>query len=163
MQSCDDNNLATQFCADCEENFCDDCVKAHKRLKITRDHKMTPIENNIQSSRSISTAAGIPTQDLKCKRFGGKLSFFCEQTEMLACKECQLADKDKGYTYRPTHEVAPDVKASLSQAASDVRLKRNVLGKGHQKYGLIINLFSPTSLSHFFLLQMKIDPCLEPN
>ena len=111
---------------------------------------MTPIENNIQSSRSISTAAGIPTQDLKCKRFGGKLSFFCEQTEMLACKECQLADKDKGYTYRPTHEVAPDVKASLSQAASDVRLKRNVLGKGHQKYGLIINLFSPTSLSHFF-------------
>ena len=128
LQSCDDNNLTSQYCADCEENLCEDCVKAHKRLKITRDHKMTPIENNIHSSRSISTSAGTP-HDLKCSVHAGeKLSIFCEQCEMVTCKECQLGDKHKGHAHRPTHEVVPDVKASLSQAASDVRLKRNVLG-----------------------------------
>ena len=89
---------------------------------------MTPIENNIHSSRSISTSAGTP-HDLKCSVHAGeKLSIFCEQCEMVTCKECQLGDKHKGHTHRPTHEVVPDVKASLSQAASDVRLKRNVLG-----------------------------------
>ena len=125
--------MASHRCDDCDENICDDCVKAHKKLRITKDHKLTPIENN-SSAQSISAAAGTP-HDLRCSiHLGEKLLIFCEICEVLTCKECQLGEKHNGHKHRPTHEVAPDVKASLSQAVSDVRLKRNVLGKNGKMF-----------------------------
>ena len=59
LQSCDEGAIASHSCSDCEDNLCEDCVKAHKRMKITKDHKLTPIANN-SSARSISAAAGTP-------------------------------------------------------------------------------------------------------
>lgn len=41
--SCDEDNLAKSWCADCEEHLCGDCEKAHLRVKITRDHKVKAI------------------------------------------------------------------------------------------------------------------------
>jgi len=57
--SCDDQNLASMFCHDCESNICDDCVKAHKKLKITKDHKLEVIEGSANDSASRSVSASI--------------------------------------------------------------------------------------------------------
>lgn len=37
-----DDNLATSWCVDCQEYICDNCVEAHQRLKITKDHTIEP-------------------------------------------------------------------------------------------------------------------------
>jgi hypothetical protein len=132
--SCEENNFASSFCADCEGNLCDDCVKAHMRLKITKDHKITPIEINTSGSRSVTASAGTP-HDLRCKVHGEKLLLFCETCEVLTCKDCQLSEKHSRHQHRETHEVVPDVKATLNQAASDVRLKRNVLDENRSLLG----------------------------
>ena len=33
-----DDLTATSWCVDCEQLICDNCVEAHQRLKITKDH-----------------------------------------------------------------------------------------------------------------------------
>ncbi len=52
LQNCDEKNPTTSWCGDCEEHLCDECVKAHKRVKITRDHAITPIVTKPKSSSS---------------------------------------------------------------------------------------------------------------
>lgn len=39
IRKCANDDLpATSYCVDCEELICDNCVAAHQRLKITKDH-----------------------------------------------------------------------------------------------------------------------------
>lgn len=114
-ESCDDNNLANSFCTDCESNLCDDCVKAHKRLKSLKDHKVTPLEvQNSSANRSVTASIGTP-HDLRCKKDGEKLTLYCEVCEVLTCKDCQLSEKHNGHKHRETHEVVPDVKSALGK------------------------------------------------
>ena len=35
---CSDGNLVTSRCRDCSEDLCDNCVRAHQRVKLTREH-----------------------------------------------------------------------------------------------------------------------------
>ena len=58
--SCDENNFASAKCEECEDHLCDDCVKAHKRLKITKDHKISTIEDhrNTSADRSVTASIG---------------------------------------------------------------------------------------------------------
>ena len=64
--SCDDGNFASSKCEECEDYLCDDCVKAHKRLKLTRNHKLSAIEGalNTSGSRSVTASIGI---SMTCK------------------------------------------------------------------------------------------------
>ena len=41
---CNDQNLASNFCAECNENLCSDCVTAHKKVKFTRNHNLMQIK-----------------------------------------------------------------------------------------------------------------------
>lgn len=36
--SCDEGNPATSHCLDCQEYLCDNCVRAHQRVRLTKDH-----------------------------------------------------------------------------------------------------------------------------
>ena len=53
--NCDDNASGSYGCKDCEDIFCDECYKAHSKLKITRDHDVLTIQEFInQMSKSES-------------------------------------------------------------------------------------------------------------
>ncbi|XP_039192247.1 E3 ubiquitin-protein ligase TRIM71 isoform X2 [Crotalus tigris] len=36
--SCDEGNTASSRCLDCQEHLCDNCVRAHQRVRLTKDH-----------------------------------------------------------------------------------------------------------------------------
>lgn len=36
--SCDEGNAASSRCLDCQEHLCDNCVRAHQRVRLTKDH-----------------------------------------------------------------------------------------------------------------------------
>jgi len=36
--SCDEENPAGSHCLDCQEYLCDNCVRAHQRVRLTKDH-----------------------------------------------------------------------------------------------------------------------------
>ena len=39
---------ALTHCTDCHESLCDDCLQAHQRLTVTKNHSLTPICENQQ-------------------------------------------------------------------------------------------------------------------
>ena len=43
--------LAEHFCETCDEKICTQCKLAHKRLKISRNHKINPLHNFINKNR----------------------------------------------------------------------------------------------------------------
>jgi B-box zinc finger len=63
FQSCDDQNIANKLCNDCDEYLCDDCVKAHKRVKVTKDHVIKDVTLANVDEESGNSA---PTKDLLC-------------------------------------------------------------------------------------------------
>lgn len=63
FQSCDDRNIANKMCEDCDEYLCDDCVKAHKRVKVTKDHVIKDVTiANVDDDDESSTL----TKDVNC-------------------------------------------------------------------------------------------------
>lgn len=42
--TCTDNTEAVGFCVDCVEYLCATCVAAHQRVKFTKDHTISNIE-----------------------------------------------------------------------------------------------------------------------
>lgn len=43
--SCDDGSVASSYCLDCKDYLCSKCVSAHYRVKLTKDHNMTPVSS----------------------------------------------------------------------------------------------------------------------
>ena len=41
--SCDDNQMASSKCIDCDEFLCTDCCRAHQRVKQTKFHKIMQV------------------------------------------------------------------------------------------------------------------------
>ena len=45
--SCGEKSPATHHCHDCSEDLCPTCVGAHQRVRVTREHKIVPIEGKV--------------------------------------------------------------------------------------------------------------------
>lgn len=45
--SCDEGNPATSHCLDCQEYLCDNCVRAHQRVRLTKDHFIERLLENL--------------------------------------------------------------------------------------------------------------------
>ncbi|XP_058247363.1 transcription intermediary factor 1-alpha isoform X3 [Hemibagrus wyckioides] len=78
---CEESAL-TGWCQECEEALCSDCVSAHQRVKVTRNHTVIPQEP--QSGLSTSLRCTSHKQE--------QLKFFCVTCDQLTCRDCQLID-----------------------------------------------------------------------
>ncbi len=149
QKSCEEDNVAQSWCSDCEEHLCDDCVKAHKRVKFTKDHAISQIVTTSRSEKRASESRNT-TNDIRCVLhkvsspprilrlpLGGfrseLLSFrqeelvdsFCQRCESLLCQIC-LSDHE-GHGTREAAEAAEEVSQGLKLCLGEIRIKRNIL------------------------------------
>ncbi|XP_064400785.1 E3 ubiquitin-protein ligase TRIM33-like isoform X2 [Halichondria panicea] len=83
-EQCDDSNKPVAYCHTCSDYLCDECLKAHRRVKAVRDHKtvnITPgnaldIEPQANKSYSCSVHHEKP------------LELYCKDCKSLACLLC---------------------------------------------------------------------------
>ena len=133
--SCDDNSVAHSWCAECEEHLCDDCVKAHQRVKVTKDHSISAIVAQPKNIRT--SASSVAAKEATCKiHKGERLTAFCENCDRLICRECQTSCQEKGHSYKDSHLVAPEVKGALGQATDELRVKRTMLDENRSLLGV---------------------------
>lgn len=52
--ACEENQEAGFYCLQCEEWLCDSCVDAHKRVRITKDHTISPKNEVSQCMRCLT-------------------------------------------------------------------------------------------------------------
>ena len=66
FQSCDDQNIAKKMCEECEEYLCEDCVKAHKRVKVTKDHVITEINVRDDEADTGNGSSSVASREIPC-------------------------------------------------------------------------------------------------
>ena len=136
---CDEGNEATSWCKDCPEYLCDECVKAHKRLRVTKDHEINPVkrDNDINRRKAAGEveSEGRHNREMHCLKHRSEIiRFFCEPCEELTCQQCH-SNEHQYHSHSSIEESAPAVKTALKHALKDVRLRRNILDENKKMLG----------------------------
>ncbi|XP_060777843.1 E3 ubiquitin-protein ligase TRIM33 [Neoarius graeffei] len=117
---CDDAALSG-WCKECEEALCSDCVSAHQRVKVTRNHTVIPQESQSGSSTSLRCTSH--------KR--ERLKFFCVTCEQLTCRDCQLIDH-RNHSFLLLEEAVVSQKDQLMKLLDSIREQKHGVKAGLQ-------------------------------
>ncbi|XP_033218838.1 E3 ubiquitin-protein ligase TRIM33 isoform X2 [Belonocnema kinseyi] len=124
--SCNEDARATSYCIDCEEFICQNCVMAHQRLKITKDHTIQP-RGSVGTDESTKKGEKKNLGYLFCFIHPHEqLSLFCQTCDRLTCRDCQLTDH-RDHKYNFIHEIAAATRSSVSTLLKEVSYKRVLL------------------------------------
>ncbi|XP_071499008.1 tripartite motif-containing protein 2-like [Diadema antillarum] len=108
-------NEASHYCQDCEEELCFDCAGAHRRLRVTKSHKLTTLDEYQASGMRVDCDFA-KQEDKMCRSHrGNPLEFFCQSCDIPICRLCMLKD----------HHIGQHVHISFGEAAA---LRRESLG-----------------------------------
>lgn len=116
-----DDLPATSFCVDCSELICDNCVAAHQRLKITKDH-------TIKSKDAAENKSDKDTKkEIKCQIHPGEiLSVYCESCDRLTCRDCQLTEHQQ-HSFKFANEMAKETRDHLKNLLQEISYKKVLL------------------------------------
>lgn len=119
-----ESNPASSYCLQCDDWLCADCVDAHKRVRMTKDHQLTSRE---EAAENKVAAAGASEVSMLCRLHPKeKLTLFCEKCEVLTCRDCQLLQHQE-HKYQFLQEAADSYKAKLSGSLSLMKDRRDIL------------------------------------
>ena len=99
--SCDDRSSANSYCMNCNEWLCETCVRAHQRVKVTKDHIIQEKLSSDSLGLKTSDNGLIKEKPLFCKVHPSEqLKLFCANCDKLTCRDCQLVEhKDHRYQF----------------------------------------------------------------
>ncbi|XP_036439397.1 transcription intermediary factor 1-alpha [Colossoma macropomum] len=110
---CEESALSG-WCVQCEEALCSDCVLAHQRVKVTRNHTVIPEE----------PPSGF-TASLRCASHRQeRLKFFCLTCDELTCRDCQLINH-RGHSFLLLEEALVSQKEQLQGLLNCIREQRS--------------------------------------
>ncbi|KAF4088283.1 hypothetical protein AMELA_G00080440 [Ameiurus melas] len=109
-----DETVLSGWCKECEEALCSDCVSAHQRVKVTRNHTVIPQEP--RSGLSISLRCTSHKQE--------RLKFFCVTCNQLTCRDCQLIDH-RNHSFLLLEEAVASQKDELIKLLDSIREQKN--------------------------------------
>lgn len=85
-------NTATSLCLDCHDNMCQSCTAAHRRTKLTREHKVITYT---QVQKGLYDTDIRAFQHQTCTTHADEpMSLFCDKCEILICRQCKVHDHD---------------------------------------------------------------------
>ncbi|KAA0703354.1 Transcription intermediary factor 1-beta [Triplophysa tibetana] len=126
------------WCVQCEEALCSDCVSAHHRVKVTRDHEVKhtipPIgetPHRFMCSHPVDKhAVGMPRK--RCPSHSQEsLRFFCLVCEELTCKDCQLISH-RGHSFVQQEEAEESQRQRLQSLLESIRKQKEAVSSSLQ-------------------------------
>ncbi|XP_017568609.1 E3 ubiquitin-protein ligase TRIM33 [Pygocentrus nattereri] len=110
---CEESALSG-WCVQCEEALCSDCVLAHQRVKVTRNHTVIPEVPPSGFTASLHCASH--RQE--------RLKFFCLTCDELTCRDCQLINH-RGHSFLLLVEALVSQKEQLQGLLNRIREQRS--------------------------------------
>ncbi|XP_051255280.1 E3 ubiquitin-protein ligase TRIM33 isoform X1 [Dicentrarchus labrax] len=116
--SCDASS-ARCWCQDCNEALCDDCVSAHRRVTVTRSHRIL---------NQPPAAGGVSTPPIKFCRLhpSEPLKLFCFTCSQLTCRDCQLM-AHMNHRYQFVSEALDNLKKHVEDLVQPIRAHRDTI------------------------------------
>ena len=85
---CEESVPATSYCIECSEYLCDQCVQAHRRVKITKEHTIQPKD---EVGKAEEPAFGEKVMYCPVHK-NEPLKLYCDTCDRLTCRDCQLLE-----------------------------------------------------------------------
>ena len=88
---------STNFCKECNEKLCQQCVQFHKKFQVLRSHAIINIAELLAVKQAKKAEKKqVPKIDVRCKDHHGKLiEMYCPEHDDVGCKAC-MAINHKG-------------------------------------------------------------------
>ena len=133
--SCDEGSQATSVCKNCHEYLCDRCVKAHQRVRLTKDHyierfALGPISlpfRSVPQPPLLSPPLQHPSvgpserQQHYCERHEHEvLRLFCDTCSQAICRECTMSEH-VGHSFIYLQDAITDSKSITYKLLSDAK------------------------------------------
>ena len=80
--------IAKWKCPDCPDFLCDECKKAHKKNRITREHILTEVMDT-QPDKDNTSLKGEVCAPCKDESEDVTAKYYCQQCEDFLCEECK--------------------------------------------------------------------------
>lgn len=120
---------ATHLCDDCQELFCGKCTEFHKRQKMTRSHKILPLQDVKRQVATRLDASCCVTCDCSqslevtefCKKHNDVFCRNCKTVIHYKCKTSSLGEIDSSYTKANLESLQQ--RADMIKAKTDALLK----------------------------------------
>ena len=107
--NCDEGAVASSRCRDCNEVLCDSCVRAHQRVRLTKDHYIVRFTDDHLSSKTVGVPVGhgapgslslFSSPSFSYCEFhqAEVLRLFCDMCNQAICSECTLRDH-RGHSF----------------------------------------------------------------
>ena len=103
--SCDEGSPATSRCRDCNnEALCENCVHAHMRVRLTKDHRIVSLNDDIPKSSPPLTGMLSPNNHSPPNNFceiheGESISFYCDVCQQAICRECTTRTEHANHNF----------------------------------------------------------------
>ncbi|XP_055985526.1 E3 ubiquitin-protein ligase TRIM71 [Sorex fumeus] len=137
--SCDEGNAASSRCLDCQEHLCDNCVRAHQRVRLTKDHY---IERGPPGPAAAAQQLGLgpafpgapfsilsvfPERLGFCQHHDDEvLHLYCDTCSVPICRECTMG-RHGGHSFIYLQEALQDSRALTIQLLADAQQGRQAL------------------------------------
>ena len=117
--SCEDGK-ATGYCNDCEDFVCNKCQAAHKRIKLSRNHKLISLEElKCQVTNLVPPKKATPN----CSQHSeNPLKIYCDTCSTLICTDCTIR-LHKDHNYDLVADVLTQHKEELVSSLMPVKEK----------------------------------------
>ncbi|XP_061853292.1 E3 ubiquitin-protein ligase TRIM71 [Colius striatus] len=140
--SCDEGNAASSRCLDCQEHLCDNCVRAHQRVRLTKDHFIE------RFAAATGPAAGptaplalsppypaspynilsvFPDRASYCQHHDDEvLHFYCDTCSVPICRECTMG-RHVGHSFIYLQDALQDSRTLTIQLLADAQQGRQAI------------------------------------
>ncbi|KAM4579686.1 uncharacterized protein trim33l isoform 2-T2 [Odontesthes bonariensis] len=118
-----DGLSARCWCLDCNEALCDECVSAHRRVTLTRSHRLL---NQLPEEHSWIS----PTKFCRLHPFE-PLQLFCFTCRQLTCRDCQLV-AHMNHRFQFSNEALESLRKELDACIQPLRAQMDASRKSLQ-------------------------------
>ena len=124
---CDDDAVACVWCVECEKGLCQECHRAHTRMKSFKSHKTFTLVEFMQSPKAILTANPKPQY---CNEHDGQvLDLYCKTCSQFICRDCTYLDHPRGeHQFDFLKKVVESKRAEIKRVAAPLH---SLLDKVH--------------------------------
>ncbi|XP_014249443.1 E3 ubiquitin-protein ligase TRIM71 isoform X2 [Cimex lectularius] len=129
--NCDECAKATSRCKDCDELLCDSCVRAHIRVKLTKDHCIVRITDSQQSptfnNASSIASSGSPNSTIlndstHCDiHLTETVKLYCDTCCTSICGECTMREH-RGHSFVYLQDAIEGARAASVRLITDAKM-----------------------------------------
>ena len=116
--SCEENNIATHYCFECQTFLCTTCFKAHQRFKATRGHKNISVDN-LQAD-DVEKLIRRPVMCSEQYHQDQPLEYYCKDCNVCTCIKCSVVSHNH-HTMVDMQKAADEQKMQIDEALKKVK------------------------------------------